>query len=195
MQKKRNIFRKSLEELRDVRCLVVTAILIALNIAMDVLGLRIIISPTLRIGFGFLCNAAAGMLYGPVVGMMTGIATDVLGYIAGNFTMGGYFPGFTVTAILGGLIYGLWLYPQQITVMRAIGAKLSINLFCNIFLNTYWNSVMYGDGFFAILPARVTKNAILLPIECFLLYVVMKIVVRSYHQIGLQTAGKQGRAN
>lgn len=190
MQKNKNIFAKSFSELQNVRCLAVTALLIALNVAMDLLGLRIVISPTLRIGFGFLCNAAVGMLYGPVVGIMTGMATDVLGYFAGNFTMGGYFPGYTLTAMLGGLIYGLWLYPKRVTVLRVIGAKVSINLFCNILLNTFWNSVMYGEGFLAILPARVAKNAVLLPLECVLLYFVMKIVQRCYRQMGLPETEK-----
>ena len=41
MEKKSNIFRRSLDELKSPRALVVTAMLIALNLAMDLLGLRI----------------------------------------------------------------------------------------------------------------------------------------------------------
>ena len=44
------------------------------------------------------------MLFGPVVGMMAGVCTDVLGYFAGNLSMGAYFPGYTLTAVVGGLI-------------------------------------------------------------------------------------------
>ncbi|WP_455560085.1 ECF transporter S component, partial [Agathobaculum hominis] len=106
-----------------------TALLTAINITLDLRGQTIKLPPNLRIGVGFLCNAAIGMLFGPVVGMMAGVCTDVLGYFAGNLSMGAYFPGYTLTAVVGGLIWGLWLYPRKITVWRAIGAKACINVF------------------------------------------------------------------
>ena len=59
MEKKSNIFRRSLDELKSPRALVVTAMLIALNLAMDLLGLRIYITPELRVSVGFVCNASA----------------------------------------------------------------------------------------------------------------------------------------
>ena len=144
MSKKQNIFVRSLHELKSTRCIAVTALLIAINITLDLLGLTIKLPPNLRIGFGFLCNAAIGMLFGPVVGMMAGVCTDVLGYFAGNLSMGAYFPGYTLTAVVGGLIWGLWLYPRKITVWRAIGAKACINVFCNICLNTLWLTITGG---------------------------------------------------
>lgn len=146
MSKTPNIFVRSLRELRSTRCLAVTALLIAINVTLDLLGLSIKLPPNLRIGFGFLCNASIGMLFGPVVGMMAGVCTDVLGYFAGNLSMGAYFPGYTLTAVVGGLIWGLWLYPRKITVWRAIGAKTCINLFCNICLNTLWLTVTGRQG-------------------------------------------------
>ena len=86
MSKTPNIFVRSLRELRSTRCLAVTALLIAINVTLDLLGLSIKLPPNLRIGFGFLCNASIGMLFGPVVGMMAGVCTDVLGYFAGNLS-------------------------------------------------------------------------------------------------------------
>ncbi|MEI3556509.1 MAG: folate family ECF transporter S component [Eubacteriales bacterium] len=106
MSKTPNIFVRSLRELKSTRCLAVTALLIAINVTLDLLGLSIKLPPNLRIGFGFLCNASIGMLFGPVVGMMAGVCTDVLGYFAGNLSMGAYFPGYTLTAVVGGLIWG-----------------------------------------------------------------------------------------
>ena len=155
MSKTPNIFVRSLRELRSTRCLAVTALLIAINVTLDLLGLSIKLPPNLRIGFGFLCNASIGMLFGPVVGMMAGVCTDVLGYFAGNLSMGAYFPGYTLTAVVGGLIWGLWLYPRKITVWRAIGAKTCINLFCNICLNTLWLTVTGGKAM--SVPTRAEK--------------------------------------
>ena len=168
MSKTPNIFVRSLRELKSTRCLAVTALLIAINVTLDLLGLSIKLPPNLRIGFG------------PVVGMMAGVCTDVLGYFAGNLSMGAYFPGYTLTAVVGGLIWGLWLYPRKITVWRAIGAKTCINLFCNICLNTLWLTVTGGKAMSVLLVTRVPKNLILLPIEIVLVYFGMKLVNRIY---------------
>ena len=56
MSKTPNIFVRSLRELKSTRCLAVTALLIAINVTLDLLGLSIKLPPNLRIGFGFLCN-------------------------------------------------------------------------------------------------------------------------------------------
>lgn len=188
MSQKENIFVRSLHELKSTRCLALTALLIAINIALDLLGLTIKLPPNLRIGFGFLCNAAVGMLFGPVVGMMAGVCTDVLGYFAGNLTMGAYFPGYTLTAITAGLFWGLWLYPRKLTVWRALGAKACINLFCNIGLNTLWLTMTGGKAMGALLALRVPKNLLMLPIETVLLYFGMKMVLRLYQAL----PGKDG---
>lgn len=193
MSKVLDLFRSSAKELRTTRCLTLTALLIACNVSLDLLGLSIKISPELRIGFGYLFNASIGMLFGPVVGMAAGAATDILGYFAGNGSMGSYFPGYTLTAILGGLIYGLWLYRPgegirgeslKRRVLRIVGAKVSINLFCNIILNTLWLTIMSGKALSLLLPLRVAKNLILLAPECVLLYFVLEFVLVLKHSMG-----------
>lgn len=178
-----NIFTRSLNELKSVRCLALCSLLIAINITLDLLGLTIRLPPNLRISFGFLCNAAAGMLYGPSVGMLAGFCTDVLSYFAGNFTMGGYFPGFTITAVVGGLIWGLWLYPRKLSVKRAIGAKACINLVCNIGLNTLWLTMTGGKALGALLALRIPKNLLLLPAETVLLYFAMRLLLKIYARL------------
>lgn len=180
--KKENIFVRSLHELRNPRALVVTAMFIALNLAMDAVGLRIYVTPEVRITTGFLCNASVGMLYGPTVGMMTGFLTDVLGFLF-DHSGAGYFPGYTITAIVGGLIYGLWLYPGKPTRLRVLGAKACINLICNVCLNTVWSSILYGSAIAVILPGRIVKNLLLLPIEVVAFYVVANIVLDQFRRV------------
>lgn len=185
MSKIAELFRTSARNLRDPRCLALAALFIALNVTLDLTGLTLRLSSELRIGFGFLCNASIAMLFGPVMGMAAGLCTDVLGYFAGNFTMGGYFPGYTLTAIAGGLIYGLWLYrPNGISrdsrakrILRVIGAKATINLVCNIGLNTLWLTLTTGKAATVLLPLRVMKNLLLLAPECILLYFVLQFVL------------------
>lgn len=187
-----NLFKSSARELRTTRCLALTALFIALNVTLDLTGLTLRLSSELRIGFGFLCNAAIGMLFGPVVGMVGGFCTDVLGYFAGNFSMGGYFPGYTLTAIAGGLIWGLWLYRPEGSILsdsrfkrigRVVGAKACINLFCNICLNTLWLTMTGGKALSLLLPLRVTKNLVLLPLECVILFFVVEFVLAVQHSL------------
>ena len=180
MSKTPNIFVRSLRELKSTRCLALTALLIAANIAFDLMGLELKLPPDLKIGFGFLTNASIGMLFGPSVAMMAGVCTDLLGYFAGGFTMGGYFPGYTLTAIVAGLFWGLWLYPRKVSVWRAICAKTCINVFCNIGLNTLWLTLTGGKAMAALLAVRVPKNLLMLPVEIVLLYFGMKLVLRLY---------------
>lgn len=183
LEKRQNIFRRSFEELRRPRTLAVTALLIALNIVMDLMGLKIYLTPEMRVSVGFVCNASAGMLYGPVVGMMTGFCTDVLGFLLSPNNNAGYFPGYTLTAIVGGLIYGLILYKGKPTLPRCIAAKLSVNLLCNICLNGLWSVIVYQKGFWVLLPGRLYKNLILLPFEVALLWLVANVVLRQFRRV------------
>lgn len=183
MEKQKNVFRCSLDELKSPRALVITAMLIALNLAMDLLGLKIYLTPELRVSVGFVCNASVAMLYGPTVGMMTGFSTDVLGFLLSPNNNAGYFPGYTITAIVGGLLYGLWLYKGRPSIPRCIAAKLSVNIVCNLFLNTLWSALLYQKGFWVLLPGRLFKNLILLPLEVLILWVVANIVLRQFRRV------------
>ena len=182
MQKSSNdlfsrIFESS-REFKKVTTITTCAMFGALSVVLGYYSFKI--TPNLKIGFGSIPNMLVDYLFGPVVGMMAGVCTDVLGYFAGNLSMGAYFPGYTLTAVVGGLIWGLWLYPRKITVWRAIGAKACINVFCNICLNTLWLTITGGKAMSLLLVTRVPKNLILLPLEIVLVYVVMRLVCRIY---------------
>lgn len=188
MQKKQNPFLVSLNELKSVRCIALTALLIALSVVLDLLNVRIWLTPELRISINFVLNASIAMLFGPTVGIMAGFCTDVLGYFV-NPSGGAFFPGFTVTAMVSGLIYGIWLYGHKLSRARVFGAKACINLFCNIGLNTLWLSMMSGKAIAVLLPVRLATNLFILPVEVILLYVVTNLVYNTYARLSLSHAG------
>lgn len=72
-------FKKSFEELKSIRCLTVTALLIGVSVALKFV--MIMPSETLKISFAFVYFAAIGMLYGPVVAGLAGVVTDVIGFL------------------------------------------------------------------------------------------------------------------
>ena len=103
-----------------------------------------------------------------------GGAADLVKYLVRP--TGPFFPGFTVSGAASGLIYGMVLYKQPLTIRRTALANALVMLLVNIGLNTYWLTLLYGNAFFAILPARVIKQAVMFPIYVALFYGVSRVL-------------------
>lgn len=195
-------FKRSAGELKSVRCIAVTAVLIALACVLKSLTIQPL--PTLKIGFSFIAVAAIGMLYGPTVAGLACIATDVIGYLVSNQQQG-FSPLFTLVEVTGGVIYGIFLYEMEpikpdftdgISFFKSIGsrwrsflrlfsAKLTINVVCNIFMNTLFMMIMgYGivpETFWIKIGERTIKNAAMLPIEVIILVLTMFPIKAAYN--------------
>lgn len=61
--------------------------------------------PALRIGFGSIPIMLSGMMFGPLIGGITGLVSDLLGYMMNP--QGAFFPGFTVSSVLFGVLPGI----------------------------------------------------------------------------------------
>lgn len=166
--------RDSTRCLRSPQVLALSGLLLALQVVLGMLG--IMIQQTLRLSFDFLMTAASGMLFGPVVAGLQAVLADLLGVIL--FPKGAYFPGFTLTALLGGLIYGLALYQRPWSWPRLLLAKGLINVLLNTLLNTYWLTLLQGQAMGVLLLPRLLKNLALLPIEVALLLVLAQVLTR-----------------
>lgn len=165
-------FSDSAKEFHNIRSLTGMAMLLAVSIILSFFTIRL--TDNLKVGLGFLVTAMLGALYGPVAAGVAAATGDIIKYLLKP--IGAYFPGFTITALLGGVIYGMFFYKSRCTIPKAIVAKLSVTLFLNCFLNTLWNSILYGTSFGAILIPRVIKNLTALPIEIILLYITLTTV-------------------
>lgn len=172
----KNMFRESLEELRDSRTLAIIAMLLAMAVVLMIFG-TVQLTNYLKIGFSFLPNELAAMLFGPSVGGIVAGMADILKYLAKP--TGAFFPGFTISAFLGGIIYGIILYKKPFSVKRIILAKVIVAIFINSILNTYWLMIMYGNSFFALLPARILKQVLMVPVETVLFYLVVKTLSKA----------------
>ena len=58
------------------------------------------------------------------------------------------------------------------TIPRTILASALVCLLCNLVLDTLWLDIMYGSGFIALLPARVVKCLINIPIYTILIKII-----------------------
>ncbi len=150
-------------------------IYLSLLIAMEVIFTRFlsIQTPIVRIGFGFLPIAIAAMMFGPIYGgIMAGVA-DVLGMML--FPSGGaFFPGFTISACLSGVIYGVFLYHKPKTWTRITMAVVTLTIIITLGLNSIWLAMLTGQGVWAILPTRILKAIIMIPIQ---IIVIQKVWV------------------
>jgi len=148
--------------------LVIMALLIALEIILT--RFLSIETPTLRIGFGFLPVAIMAILYGPWWTGGAGIVGDIVGMMI--FPKAAFFPGFPFTAFLTGVLFGLFLHKRRITWKQTLLAVVTVNVVCSLCLDTLWLSIMYGDSFLVLMPVRLLKVAIMIPVETIIIYLV-----------------------
>ena len=133
--------------------LVIMAMLIALQVILSrFLSINLW---NLKIGFGFLPIVISGILLGPLCTCLMSVVSDVIGAVL--FPSGPFFPGFTVTAAVTGLIFGCLLYKKQ-DLLHILAAVLLYELLCSLLMNTYWLSLLYGTPFAALLPPRIIQS-------------------------------------
>ncbi|WP_042354886.1 folate family ECF transporter S component [Bacillus rubiinfantis] len=145
----------------------VTGLLVALNLVLNQMTLSL--GPTLEIGFAFLPIALLAYLYGPINAGIASAAADVIGFFLRP--NGFFFPGFTLNAIVMGVIYGLVLHKKKVTLTRIIIAVLLEMIIVNLILTPIWLKIMYGSSLFAL--PRIIKTIVLLPINVGLLYMLI----------------------
>lgn len=147
---------------------------VALLVAMEVVLARFlsINTPIVRIGFGFVPIAICGMMYGPVLAGVAGAMGDIIG--ATLFPTGAYFPGFTVSAALTGIVFGLFLYKRKGNLPQLAGAVASNCLGVSLLLSTLWLSFLFGTPYMQLLPTRIVQNLIMIPVQFIILRLLQK---------------------
>lgn len=162
----------SFSELKNIRTITTLGLLVTMKIILDFVTIQF--SPTMFLSFEFLVGSVVGMLFGPVAGALYGAGGDLLCFLVNP--KGPYFIGFTLIAVIGGVINGYLYYKKPITLPRVIVGRTINVLVCQVVLNTLCISILYSKFFWVMLPARLIKNALMLPIEIALLYFVLKKV-------------------
>lgn len=160
---------------------------IALLIAVEILLSRFlsIATPIVKIGFSFLPIAMIAIRYGPLAAGAGYAAADFIGALL--FPIGAYFPGFTVTCLVCGLAYGLILYRpgREAGWVRIFFAAAAV-LLLQLVLDTLWLAVITGKGYLALLPARITKVLVMLPVQVLSIGLVQRrfFLVRRVEKAG-----------
>lgn len=136
-------------------------------------------TPIVSIGFSFVPVALAGMLFGPVRGGVVGGAADLIGFFLFPSVNGAFFPGFTLTAILTGVVFGFFLRDVPLKFYKVLIAVLIVNLLLNLGLDSLWVQILTGKAIWVILPTRIVKCALMIPVQVLSIQILCRYLGQS----------------
>ena len=170
-----------MSQLKNVKVLTTCALLLALA---TILGFfKIPITQLIEIRFSSLPIAFGGAMFGPAIGALIGALADILQYLVKP--TGPYFPGFTISSLVGGIIFGFTLRIRngRITIFKCMVAQLLYTIIVGLLINTLNLYILYGDpttqgvaGYFAYMATRLPKEAIMYPINTGILYAITRVI-------------------
>ena len=176
-------WRDAAAELKDTKMLVITALMIALRIALK--PFAIYIGPQMAIQTATLATALGAMIFGPVVAIPAALISDTIGFMI--FPTGDYFLPFALTEIASTMIYALCLYRAKPSTTRVIIARFLICFLVNVVLQQFifaWQYTYMGnpekakDAIMGIMTvARIFKNLFFFPIETVVITLFLKTLV------------------
>ncbi len=115
-----------------------------------------------KIEFSFVAVMLAACISGPVGGAVVGALVDFIGAIL--MPTGAYFPGFTATAAITGLVFG-FLLCKKCNFPRIVLSVISTQLVCGLILNTLFISLLYTKAFTVLLATRAIQFVIMSVVE------------------------------
>ena len=163
------------------RQMTLASMLIALQV---VLGKLSVGDPAVvKVGLGFIATALIGYFLGPWIGGLAMVINDL---ISNTILSSGplFFPGFTLSAFISGVIAGMFLYNQKVTWQRALVYEFFQILVTNVIFTTLWiylmslSSSSTGRTFMALLSVRLPKEIITWPIEALIVFVILRQVAK-----------------
>ena len=142
-------------------------------------AIKIPIAVESRVSVTFIPVAVAAYLMGPIAGILVGGIGDLLSCLL--FPSGPYYPGFTVSSMLVGAIYGFFFIGRKKSMMRlrVIGATAVITVGVNMLLNTLWLADLYEKAYFVFLISRSIKNLIVFPFQVIITIILLESLDRT----------------
>lgn len=149
-----------------IKKIIIAALLLAASIVLN----RFLSFNTsiVSIGFTFVPLMLSGIILGPKYSVIIAGLADLIGALL--FPFGSYFVGYTISSILTGLVYGLLLYRKDGFVfdkkflIHLIIAILIVCILINGILNTIWIIMTVKKAGYAIIPTRVLKQLLMIPV-------------------------------
>ena len=186
----RAFWHDAAKETKDLKKLTFAALMIALCVMLSHVP-SVPLWGGAEITWGFLARSVCAWVCGPVLGVLFGFSEDLLSFF---LTGGGgypFFPGYTLTTMLGVFLYALFFYRQEMTIRRIFFAKLLTNI-QNVLLGALWSSILYGKAYFVMASGSAIKNLVMLPFQTAILAVLFSAILPALSRAGL-VARQQGK--
>lgn len=162
------------------------------------------------INLSFIPALITAILLGPVYSVLIFGLSDYIG--AHLFPFGEYFVGFTISAVIKGLIYGTFLYPglKEKFIDTKIGKsrfgnlisnillskdasikRFTINLIIssiivrfivNIFLQALWLNILFGKAYLAIISTRFVTQLGIFVVQIIVTPAIYKILKKEINK-------------
>lgn len=147
--------------------------LLALLLALQIVLSRFfsIEVPGVKIGFSFIPIVLAARRYGAFGAASVAGLADFLGAIL--FPSGAYHPGFTFSAVIGGIFWGMLIH-RKVTLPRVLAAALVNKVAVTLLLNTLWLSQILEKGYLLLLPDRVFQAVVMTVVETVLTMLLLR---------------------
>lgn len=159
---------------QKTRDLVYAALFLAVAVLLSFLS--IYLSPTLKVSLAPCIVIFAGAYLGPVKGALVGGLSDILVLLI-KALPGAYFPGFTLTMAIYGLLGGLLLRSAKTRpgIIHTIGCTAIIQTVCSLIINTGWLTMMTGTPYSVLFISRIP-----LTVVSGIFYIVILLVLFRY---------------
>lgn len=165
------------------------SLLIALGTVLKTMTFNITLGGVLlsRLGFHLLVVYLAAILFGPFMGALTGVFTDIISMLIFP-TGGGYNPLYTLTFVVAGVC--AWAVYRALAVLNDTGRKWGwkhiLRVFLTVsavqavflFLNTLWIAIFSGSlgAYWTLLAGRCTSLVFYLPVFTVLLCILVPVL-------------------
>ncbi len=149
-----------------IKKIIISGLLLAASIVIN--RFLSVNTSILSIGFTFVPLMLSGIILGPKYSIVIAGLSDLIGALL--FPFGSYFVGYTISSILTGLVYGLLLYNKdgfkfnKKFLIRLLIAILIVCIIINGILNTIWIIITVKSASYAIIPTRIIKQLIMIPV-------------------------------
>ncbi len=167
-------WRAAADHIKDIKIIVYAALIIALRVVVK--GLKIPIIPGVSLAFDCYVNSLGSIVYGPVVALLVGAVSDTLGCVLFPSPYSPYFFPFIFVEMASSFIFALIFWKRRISPLRAIFAKFTVNLVCNVILTSLlvkWQYTLLGQYYPLINGVRIVKSMILFPLEAMLIVIIL----------------------
>ncbi len=161
------------QDMGRLNMLVFAALMVAMARALSLIP-SIPVAHT-RMSFGFLARALCALVCGPVVGLVYGFAEDILGFVLQP--SGQFFFGYTLSTMLGMLVYALCLYRARISMFRLLLANLIVNVCINAALGTVWTVMMMGGNYWILFAGSLAKNLVTIIPKSVMLFILFQALL------------------